>query len=107
MKTSTRLLFKTLLRRFDADCVCDIGACDGYESLVFRQVLPNAVNTVVWYRLEAKGPQPRWKKYDFGKEAAGTGLEMTAIDIDGDGDTDLVCPGKSGLYLFENLSRSK
>ena len=43
MKTSTRLLFKTLLRRFDADCVCDIGACDGYESLVFREVLPNAV----------------------------------------------------------------
>jgi hypothetical protein len=30
---------------------------------------------------------------------------MTAIDIDKDGDIDLVCPGKSGLYLFENLSR--
>ena len=28
---------------------------------------------------------------------------MTAIDIDSDGDLDLVCPGKSGLYLFENL----
>ena len=28
---------------------------------------------------------------------------MTAIDIDRDGDVDLVCPGKSGLYLFENL----
>ena len=29
---------------------------------------------------------------------------MTAIDIDRDGDVDLVCPGKSGLYLFENVS---
>ena len=29
---------------------------------------------------------------------------MTAIDIDRDGDLDLVCPGKSGLYLFENLT---
>ena len=40
---------------------------------------------------------------DFPRGTAGTGLQMTAIDIDGDGDTDLVCPGKSGLYLFENL----
>jgi hypothetical protein len=40
---------------------------------------------------------------DFPVGTAGTGLQMTAIDIDGDGDLDLVCPGKSGLYLFENL----
>ena len=40
---------------------------------------------------------------DFPPGTAGTGLEMTAIDIDHDGDIDLVCPGKSGLYLFENL----
>jgi hypothetical protein len=43
---------------------------------------------------------------DFPPGTAGTGLEMTAIDIDGDGDIDLVCPGKSGLYLFENLERT-
>jgi hypothetical protein len=44
---------------------------------------------------------------DFPAGTAGTGLQLTAIDIDGDGDVDLVCPGKSGLYLFENLSASK
>jgi hypothetical protein len=44
---------------------------------------------------------------DFPAGTAGTGLQLTAIDIDCDGDTDLVCPGKSGLYLFENLSTSK
>ncbi len=38
---------------------------------------------------------------------AGTGLQVTAIDIDGDGDLDLLCPGKSGLYLFENLGNEK
>lgn len=43
---------------------------------------------------------------DFAPGTAGTGLEMTAIDIDFDGDIDLVCPGKSGLYLFENMSKS-
>ena len=40
---------------------------------------------------------------DFPAGTAGTGLEMTAVDLDGDGDMDLVCPGKSGLYWFENL----
>ena len=44
---------------------------------------------------------------DFPPGTAGTGLQMTAIDIDRDGDLDLVCPGKSGLYLFENLRDSR
>ncbi len=42
---------------------------------------------------------------DFPPGTAGTGLEMTAVDLDKDGDLDLVCPGKSGLYWFENLSK--
>ena len=40
---------------------------------------------------------------DFPPGTAGTGLQMTVIDIDKDGDLDIVCPGKSGLYLFENV----
>ena len=44
---------------------------------------------------------------DFPAGTAGTGLEMTAIDLDGDGDLDLLCPGKSGLYWFENLTKTK
>ena len=54
-----------------------------------------------------KEPGKRDAQKDFPPGTAGTGLEMTAIDIDGDGDLDLVCPGKSGLYLFENLIKSK
>jgi hypothetical protein len=34
---------------------------------------------------------------------AGFGLYPTVTDVDGDGDVDIVAPGKSGLYLFENL----
>jgi hypothetical protein len=44
---------------------------------------------------------------DFPPGTAGTGLQLTAVDIDADGDVDLVCPGKSGLYLFENLRTSR
>jgi hypothetical protein len=54
----------------------------------------------------AKGAERRALK-DFPSGTAGTGLQLTPIDIDRDGDLDLVCPGKSGLYLFENLRISK
>ena len=54
----------------------------------------------------AKGPERDALK-DFPAGTAGTGLQMTAIDLDKDGDLDLVCPGKSGLYWFENLGTGK
>ncbi|MBE0545012.1 MAG: FkbM family methyltransferase [Verrucomicrobia bacterium] len=43
MKMNTRLVFKILLRRFQADGVFDVGSCDGYDSVLFRQILPKAV----------------------------------------------------------------
>ncbi|MDG1896881.1 MAG: VCBS repeat-containing protein [Fuerstiella sp.] len=49
----------------------------------------------------------RWALKDFERGSAGTGLQMDARDLDGDGDTDVICPGKSGLYWFENLRISK
>lgn len=47
--------------------------------------------------------EDRWALQDFARGSAGTGLQLAARDLDGDGDIDLVCPGKSGLYWFENL----
>ena len=43
----------------------------------------------------------------FGLTDIGITASPTLVDIDGDGDSDLVCPGKSGLFLAENLSRSR
>ncbi|MGE3822304.1 MAG: FG-GAP repeat domain-containing protein [Isosphaeraceae bacterium] len=53
----------------------------------------------------AEGPKRDALK-DFPAGTAGTGLQMEAVDLDGDGDLDLLCPGKSGLYWFENLGTS-
>jgi hypothetical protein len=52
-----------------------------------------------------KEAKDRWALKDFARGSAGTGLQVEARDMDGDGDVDLVCPGKTGLYLFENLRR--
>lgn len=47
----------------------------------------------------------RWALKDFAPGSVGTGLQMVARDMDGDGDIDLVCPGKTGLYFLENTLR--
>lgn len=53
-----------------------------------------------------RGPAPEFTKYIISyDENIGTGMQLTPVDIDGDGDLDLIAPGKSGLYLLENLSR--
>ncbi len=46
-----------------------------------------------------------WKRHviDYGSRAGG-GMQIPVVDIDGDGDLDLVAPGKGGLFLFENVS---
>lgn len=49
----------------------------------------------------------RWALQDFARGSAGTGLQIDARDLDADGDVDLICPGKSGLYWFENLRLDK
>ncbi|MDA1232339.1 MAG: FG-GAP-like repeat-containing protein [Planctomycetota bacterium] len=36
-------------------------------------------------------------------DSVGFGLDPKVADLDADGDLDLVCPGRSGLYVLENL----
>ena len=61
---------------------------------------------VYWYETDRKNASfiKHVIEYDG---TAGGGLNIVAVDIDKDGDLDLVCPGKSGLYLFENLGPKK
>ena len=52
-------------------------------------------------------PQP-WIRHviDYGGRMGG-GMQIPVVDVDGDGDLDLVCPGKSGLFFVENLTKRK
>jgi hypothetical protein len=89
------------------------GATDG-SVIAWYQFEPNSkewVRHVIFQgepakNAPAKGGE-RLALKDFPPGTAGTGLQITAVDIDKDGDIDLVCPGKSGLYLFENLGIAK
>jgi len=49
--------------------------------------------------------QVEWIRHliDFGGRMGG-GMQIPVVDLDGDGDLDVVCAGKSGLFLAENLT---
>jgi hypothetical protein len=51
----------------------------------------------------ATGKWTRHTMHEGGR--VGFGINTGAADMDGDGDIDVVAPGKSGVYLFENLLR--
>lgn len=42
MVTNTKILFCTVLKAMDVDCVCDIGSRDGDQAILFRQLRPGA-----------------------------------------------------------------
>ena len=63
---------------------------------------------VYWYEYR---PAPdggiEWIRHlvDYGGRMGG-GMQIPVVDLDGDGDLDLVCAGKSGLFVAENRTRS-
>ncbi len=64
---------------------------------------------IYWYeyRLTEDGKTVQWSRHviDYGSRAGG-GMHIPVVDIDGDSDLDFAVGGKSGLFLFRNLSKT-
>lgn len=64
---------------------------------------------VYWYEFRKNDAgQVEWIKHliDYSSRAGG-GMQIPVLDLDRDGDLDLAVAGKSGLFLFENLTKRK
>ncbi len=62
---------------------------------------------VYWFEHQpGNGRAVEWIRHiiDFGGRMGG-GMQIPVVDIDGDGDLDVVCAGKSGLFLAENETK--
>lgn len=60
---------------------------------------------VYYYEVPADPTQAWPKEVITHGEHVGAGMQVTVVDIDKDGDLDVVCPGKSGLYLMRNKTK--
>ena len=63
---------------------------------------------VYWYERIMVDGALEWKRHvlDYSTRT-GAGMQIVVGDVDGDGNPEIVVAGKSGLFLFENMSAQR
>jgi len=65
---------------------------------------PGAYDPLVFYWYEFNAETRSWTRHPISVgERVGTGLDLKIIDLDGDGDLDVITSDKSGVYFCENI----
>jgi hypothetical protein len=62
---------------------------------------------IYWYEyFKTEAGQVEWARHvvDY-STSTGAGMQVAVMDVDGDSDLDFAVGGKSGVYLFENLTK--
>ena len=89
----------------DIDADGDLDFVTGKRFMAHNGGDPDALGPLVvyWYELKP-GPNPEWVKHAITyDEGIGAGLSIPVVDLDGDGDLDVVVTGKfGGPVWFEN-----
>jgi hypothetical protein len=94
-----------ILVDLDGDGTKDILAGKRYRGHAGADPGANEPLCIFWYKVK-RGPDPQFTKHIISyDENIGTGMNFQVVDIDNDGDLDIVTPGKTGLYLFTNKTR--
>ncbi len=103
--TSWSCAHAPMLADLDGDGITELIAGKRYQGHEGRDPGENEPLNIFSYQFNKE--RHAWQQRTISHHPlAGLDLDPKTVDIDGDGDLDIICPARSGLVLLENLRKS-